>query len=119
MLSVSYYGQLRERSLVAEENERGDGNNRWERRQRALKKAVSDWHWQTEGILQSVNLFYPTLWNAPKGKLFEKLTVATFVPEAVPHALLALPVLVSQHSLTIRSGGWAQFTEEEIAAQRK
>lgn len=72
----------------------------------ALKKAMNDWHRQTEGILQSVNLFYPTLRNAPKGKLllhFEKLTMATFVPEAVPHALLALPVLVSQHSLIIRS----------------
>lgn len=76
------------------------------REDKALKKAMNDWHQQREGILQLVNLFYLALRNAPKGKLllpFEKLTVATFVPEAVPHALLALPVLVSEHSLTIRS----------------
>lgn len=39
MLSVSYFGQLRERSLVAEENERSDGNSSG-REDRDLEKAV-------------------------------------------------------------------------------
>lgn len=76
------------------------------REDKALKKAVKTGIGRRRN-LQLVNLSYPALRNTPKGKLllpFEKLTMATtFVPEAVPHVLLALPVLVSEHSLTIRS----------------
>lgn len=65
MLSVSCSGQLRERSLVAEENDRGEGDIGG-REDKALEKAVNGWHRQREAILRLVNLFYLALRNAPQ-----------------------------------------------------
>lgn len=91
---------------MAEEKERGDEYNRWERgKSRALMKRMKGLV-VAERIDCSVDkLFLFNSMKCPKGKLllyFEKLIIATFVPEAVLTGLLALPVLISQYSVMIR-----------------
>lgn len=92
---------------MAEENERGDEYNKWERgKSGALTKrmkglAVAE---SMDSSVDKLILFNSV--KCPKDKLllyFEKLIIATFVPEAVLTALLALPVLISQYSVMIRS----------------